>query len=112
MNRHLLPDDISQDALVGGRRSPNVVFRLQSIDGYDYVQTLKTCPACSHGAEGAGYNLHVDSTAEQEGNQQFQLAKADQGVATDNRQVHGLQPVDHLKDSVYQGLASAIVQFA
>jgi len=88
------------------------VFRLQAINGYDYVQTLQTCPGRAHRSEGAGNNLHVDSASQEQGNQQFQLAIPNQRVASDNRKVQRLQPVNDFKNSVNQGLTSSIVQVA
>src|SRR5712664_3263196 len=101
--------DVLKNAIIGCRRSPEIVFRLQPIDGYDYVQTRLTRPSRTHGSEGAGNNLHMDSARQEQGNQQLQFAIPYQRIATDDGQVQRLQPIDDFKDSVYQGLAPSVV---
>jgi hypothetical protein len=112
VNGDPLPHDVSQNTVIRCRCPPEIVFRLQPVDGHDYVQSLQAGPGRTHCSESAGYDLHVDSARQQGGNQQLQFAIADQRVASDDRQVQRLQPINDLKNPFHQGLASSIVQVA
>jgi hypothetical protein len=64
------------------------------------------------GTERASDDLHVDAASDQQGNQLLQFAVADQWIATNERQVQWLEPVDNFENSVNQMLAFSIVQLA
>src|SRR6266404_102891 len=77
MDRDPLPNDVLKNAIVGCRRSPHIVLRLQPINGHNYVQMREPRPSRTHRSEGAGNNLHVDSARQQQGNQQLEFAITD-----------------------------------
>jgi hypothetical protein len=101
MHGDALVPDVFQNAIVGCRCPADIVFRLQSIDGDDYVQSRQTCPGRTHRSEGAGNDLHMDSTSHEEGNQQLKLAVPDQRVTPDDGQVQRLQSIDNFKNAVH-----------
>jgi hypothetical protein len=84
MDRDALVPDVIKNAIVGCWGPPDIVFRLQPIDGYDYVQTRQTRPGWTHRSEGAGNELHVDSARQEQRNQQLQFAIPDQRVTPDD----------------------------
>ena len=88
------------------------MFGLQAVDRHGNVQVLELRPRGTQGSERAGDNLHVDSALQQRRNHQLQFTKADQWVATDNRQMQRLNAIYNFKYSIYQGLAPSIVQIA
>lgn len=112
MDRDSLSRDVSENAIVRCRGAPGIVFGLQTVDGHDDVQPLKLRPRGTQGSERAGDNLDVDSARQQRWNHQLQFTIADQGVATDDRQVQRLDAIDNFKYSIYESLASSIVQVA
>jgi outer membrane receptor protein involved in Fe transport len=112
MDRDSLSRNVSENAVVGCRCAPGIVFGLQSIDRHGDVQVLQLRPGGTQGSERAGDNLHVDSARQQRWDHQLQFTIADQGVATDDRQVQRLDAIDNFKYSIYKSLASAIVQVA
>lgn len=80
-----LSGDVFQNASVGGGGTASVVFGLQAINGNDDVQARHVGPSGVRGTEGAGDDLHVDSTSEQLGNERLELAITNQGIAADER---------------------------
>jgi hypothetical protein len=112
MNGDVLVGDIFQDAFVGGGRAADIVFGLEAIHGDGDVQVIQRWPSGAHGAEGAGNKLYMDAALHQKRQQNFQFAKADQGIATDDGKVQGLQAIDDFQNAVDKGLATIIVQFA
>lgn len=56
MHRYVMAFDISKDSIIRRRLAPNIVLRLQSIDGNDYLQILKFGPRRRDWTEGAGDN--------------------------------------------------------
>ena len=53
--------DALEDAFVGGGLAAFVVFRLETVDGDDYVQLFVPLPKRGNGAKGAGDDLGVDA---------------------------------------------------
>ena len=94
--------DVFQDFLVGGRRATNVVLGLQTVDGDDDVQALELLPMGRNDAECAGDDLDVDSTALEFGDDELQLAMADQWVASDKGDMERLEFVYYLEDVAHQ----------
>ena len=77
MDRDTLVTDILKDAIVGCRCPPDIVFGLQAIDGYDYVQARQIRPGRTHPSEGTGNDLHMDSARQEQGNEQLKFAIPD-----------------------------------
>jgi len=103
---------IFQDPIVSGGGATSVVFGLQSVNGNNDVEARHVSPSGAQGAEGAGDDLHVDSTSEQLGNERLKLAIANQRIAADERQMQRLETINDFEDAVNESLAAAIVQLA
>ena len=100
--------NVLQDAIVGGRRPPHVVLRLQAVDGDADLKVLDAGPGFGNRAHRAGDELAVDAHVGQPRQQHVQLAEADQGLAADDRQVDGPVLGDNLEHAVDEGLALEI----
>src|ERR1700683_2631041 len=81
MNGHARPLDVPEDAFVGSRCTPRVVFRLQAIDGYDYIQLPEFLPGGWDWPEGAGDDLCMYTAAFNVWQQQLEFTITNQRVA-------------------------------
>jgi hypothetical protein len=90
--------DVFEDALVGCRGAADVVFGLESVDGYDYAEALEIHPVARNGAERAGHDLGVDATPLEFRDDCFQFTEANERISSDDGDVEGLKFVDGLKD--------------
>jgi len=110
MDRDLLARNVSQDSSVGGRRTPDIVLGLQSVNRHDDLQIGQRRPRRRKRPEGARDDLDVNASIEQQRNHQLELAIADQRVTPDDRQMQGLEAVDDLENAVDQFLSFAIAK--
>ena len=97
--------DVLEDAIVGGRRPPRVVFGLEAVDGDDDLQAWNVAPLERYLAHGARDDLHVNPAFRQQRQQRVQLAVADERLAADNRQMKRPVPIDEREDAVDELLA-------
>src|SRR5262249_28671864 len=93
----LLPDDVLEGPVVGGGRAALVVLGRQSVDRYADLQAWNRCPLLRNRAHGAGDQLRVDAARGQLRKQLVQLAKTDEGLTADERQVNRFFVVDDLQ---------------
>src|SRR5260370_11381124 len=107
---NLLARDVLQDAIVGCRGAPDIVLGLQSVNRYDDVHVGKRRPSRRKRPECTGDQLDVNSSIKQQRNHHLELAIADKRVASHDRQMQRLEPVDDLKNTVDQVLPLAIMK--
>jgi hypothetical protein len=103
---------VLQYTLVGRRCATYIVFGLQAVDGDDNVEALKCCPMSGDGAEGAGDNLGMNAATVKFGEDRFELAIADEGIAADEGYVERLVLVDYAEDVFDQGVLLVVGQLA
>ena len=99
VHRDLVPDDVLQDAVVGGRCPPNVVFGLQTV----VETTICRRGMLAHSGNRphrAGDDLAVDAPAGQDRKNLIELPKPDQWFAAHYRNVQGLVLVDQLHEAI------------
>ena len=89
-----------------------IVFGLQTVDGDDDVEALERRPMSGNGTEGAGDDLGVNAAAVEFGQDGFELAVADEGVAADEGDVERLVLVDYAENVFYQGIFLIVGQLA
>jgi hypothetical protein len=87
MHRDLVPGYVFENPFIRRGRTPLVVFRLQAVDRYDYVQTRNVPPRDRNLAHSAGNELYFDLHVGQLGEQDSQLVVANQRFAAHDRQV-------------------------
>ncbi len=103
---------VLQYTLVGCRCATYIVFGLQAVDGDDDVEALECRPMSGNGAEGAGDDLDMNAAAVELGQDRFELAIADEGVAADEGDVERLVLVDYAEDVFDQGVFLVVGQLA
>jgi len=82
MNGDLMPLDVLEDSIVGGRRPPHVVFGLESVDRDADLQARNRCPFDRDRTYCAGHDLDVQAALGEPGQQDVQLAKADERLTS------------------------------
>jgi hypothetical protein len=70
----------------------------------------KPCPTERQRPERTGDDLNVNSPIEQHRDHQLQLAIPNKRVAANDREVQGLEAVDHIKNTVNQFLPFVIME--
>ena len=90
----LVPRDVLEDAIVGRRRAPHVVLRLQAVDRHHQLQTAQRRPFSRDRAHGARHELCVNAAPGKLGQDPAELAIAHQRLAADDRHVQGLVTID------------------
>lgn len=98
VNRNGRLRKILQYTLVSRRCAANIVFGLQAVDGNYDVEALEVGPVSGNGAEGAGDDLGMNAAAVELGQDGFEFAIPDEGVAADERYVERLMLVDYAED--------------
>ncbi len=83
----VMPFDVAQDAVVGGRRAPGIVFRLEAVDRHRDVEVADRRPLDRDRPHGARHDLRVDAHRRESRQQAGELAVADQRFAADDRDV-------------------------
>jgi hypothetical protein len=89
---------ILQYTLVSRRCAANIVFGLQTVYGDYDIEALEVGPMGGNGAEGAGNDLDVNAATVELGQEGFELAISDEGVAADEGDVERLMLVDYAED--------------
>jgi len=103
---------ILQYTLVSRRCAANIVFGLQAVDGNYDVEALEVGPVSGNGAEGAGDDLDVNAAVVELGQDGFEFAIPDEGVAADERDVERSMLVDYSKDVFDESVLFVIRQLA
>jgi hypothetical protein len=93
---------VLQDSFVGGGGSTEIVFGLQAVDGDYDVEALELLPVRWDDAEGTGDYLDVNSATVKLGDDEFELAMPDQGVASDEGDMKRPVLIDNLEDVANQ----------
>src|SRR5215467_8300446 len=108
----LLTGNILQDSIVCCRCAPDIMIWLQPVNRYNDVQVGKHRPTGGEGAECTGDDLNVNASIKQKRNHQLEFAVPDKRVASNQRQMQGLETVDNLKNTIYQFLAFEIAKIS
>ena len=100
MHHDPLPDDVLQDAIVGGGRAAHVVLGRQPVDRHDQREPRNRRPGLRDRAHGARDDLHVEPHRRQLRQEHVELAETDEGLAADEGEVHRAVPGDERQDAV------------
>ena len=95
---------ILQYTLVSRRCAANIVFGLQTVYGDYDIEALEVGPMGGNGAEGAGNDLDVNAATVELGQEGFELAISDEGVAADEGDVERFVLIDqceHFLDQLF-----------
>lgn len=111
MYRYLVAFDISQDSFIGSRLSPQIVFRLQPVDGHNDLETLQAGPGERDWSKSAGNDLHV-RLSDQLGEKNLEFAIPNQRVAADDGKVQRFVLLHQVADSPDEFFSSEIGQAA
>ena len=103
---------ILQYTPVRRRCAANIVFGLQTVYGDYDVEALEVGPVSGNGAEGAGDDLDVNATVVELGQDGFEFAIPDEGVAADERDVERSMLVDYSEDVFDESVLFVIRQLA
>jgi hypothetical protein len=76
------------------------MLRLKTIDGDDNVDMVRFLPAAGNDAEGAGYNLHMDTALHEPRHQNLEFSIPYKRIATDDREVQGFLAVDYIENTI------------
>jgi hypothetical protein len=88
------------------------VFGLQAVDGDYDVEALEGGPVSGNGAEGAGDDLDVNAPAMELGQDGFEFAISDEGIAADEGDVERAILVDYAEEVFDQRVLFVIRQLA
>jgi hypothetical protein len=77
---------------------------LQSVNRYDYAEPGKIVPMRRDGPECAGYKLNIYTLLIKFGQDFFQLAVSDEGIAAHQRDMEGPIFVNKIEDTVDEGV--------
>jgi len=112
VNGYLRAFDVLEDAIVGGRFSPRIVFRLQAVDGNHDIQVLEGHPRRWNHPECAGDNLGICAAALNLRQQRVEFAIADERIATHKRDMHRSVLVDQSKHPRDQDVSTKVGEIA
>src|SRR5262249_54953940 len=98
----LVPLDVLENAIVGGRRSARVVFGLQAVDRDADLQATDGRPGLRDRAHRAGHELRVDAALGELRQEHVELAEAHERLAADNREVNRILFVDDREHTIDQ----------
>jgi len=87
VNGDPLSDNVLEDPVIGRWRAANIVIRLQSVNGNRDGQMIQIPPLIGDLAERAGHHLHVYTARQQDRNESFHFAVANQRIPTHQREV-------------------------
>ena len=104
--------DALQNALVGCRLAALIMLRLQAIDRNHHVQQFVCAPGRRHSAKRARHDLRVDAALLHLRQNLLQFAVADQGVASDERNMQRLVLIDHCQHIAHQRVALEVRKLA
>ena len=104
--------DVLEDALVGGGFAPLVVLGLQAVDRDDELKPAEARPLDGNRPHGARDELRVDAHLGHARKNFVELAKANERLAADDRDVQRLVFVEERKHRVDQLLAFEVLQLA
>jgi hypothetical protein len=112
MDRNARLRKVLQYTLISCRRATYIVFRLETVDGDDDVETRESCPVSGNGAEGTGDDLDVDATFVEFGKDRFELAIADEGISADEGDMERLVLVNYAEDIFYESVFFIVGELA
>ncbi len=100
VNDNLMARDMLQDALVGRRRPPHIVFRLQPVDRNGQNEPRNRRPLSGDLPHGARDELRDHPTGRQVRENRVQLPITNEWFSADNRDVEGSISVDDPQHAV------------
>src|SRR5207247_577376 len=96
----LVPGDVLENALVGGRRAADVMLRLQPVDRDDNLQAIETVPFRGNLSDGARDHLGENAAPGHDWQQRVELAISHERLAADQRDMQRTMTVDQAKNAV------------
>ncbi len=110
MNDDAVAVDVPEDAIEGGRSPARVVLGRQPVDGDDNPQVRETTPSGRNRADGARDQLHLDPHPIEPADYLGQLARPQQGLAADERDVQRPMELYLSEHFVHQAAAARFRQ--
>ena len=112
VHRDLVSLDVLDDAIVGGGRTPRVVFGLQSVDRHDDLELGQPRPFPWDRPDCARDELGVDLPFRQLRQNLVKLAIADERLSADNRHVERSMAIDKCHEARDQLVALVVGEAA
>src|SRR5688572_7804374 len=107
-----MPDDVLQDAIVGGGLAPLIVLRLQAVYRDVHLHARDRRPFDRNRPDRTGDDLRINAALGEPRQDVVELSKPDQRFAADDRDMDGPMRVDQLQEAIDELLALVVADLA
>lgn len=112
VHRDLVPPNVLENPIVGGRCSPHIVLGLEPVDRDDQLQARQRAPLDGKRSHCAGDDLRIDAFFGEPREDLIQLTETDERLSADDRHVQRIVFVDELEKPFDEFLSLVIADLA